>query len=1474
MSNRLKGNFNPYWKKCAASFFIVLSLAACSNNINPNQKASSSVYPASSTSADDDILNSFKKQVDREEKNKYKLPSLDMPETKEEESKEVTYDIGQRSDEQQIANPRKQGSQGIDDLQSMGFGLANSKASESVKNWLAARKITSEFSLGAGESGIKTASFDMLIPLVDSEDDIVFTQLGFRRSNRFTEDYRNTLNMGLGYRHIYEKTLVGVNTFYDADLTGHNSRLGVGVEAAVDYLKLAGNSYIRLSDWKKSPDMYDYMERPANGWDLRADAYLPQYPQLGGKLMYEQYYGDNVGLFGSSNRQKDPSAATLGINYTPIPLITLSTDYRQGQDGMSDTTFRLAFNFQLGVELKKQLSPDEVRSSRLLHNIKYDLVDRNNEIVMDFKKNELGTLLLPVTINNSPNARVSFPVVFTGSIRNVTWVGTASQFALPYGGGGTASIILPAYKTTGINTYSLKAVGSDEYGHVVNSNEMQITVTPYVLTIETSKTTGLANGSDFVIFTSTLKNLSGEAIPNSDITWEVQGNATVIEQQNKTNSSGKAFIKLSSRFASVVRVSVKEHEGSQAQSEVNFTVDVSTAKVISVIATPNSIIANGVNTTDVVATIQDENGNIVPANTPVTWTTTAGTLSSASSVTDANGQATVTLKTTTSGNITVTASAIKGNSTVVISATADSSTAKVVSISSSLPNVVSDNITSSVISVVVHDLNGAVVPANTPVTWTTNLGTLENATTYTDINGHATNSIKSSTSGVATITANAVKGGLTIPVTFTANSLTAKVVSIASSIPSVIADDLTTSIITVEVHDANGSIVPANTAVTWTTNLGTLENATTYTDANGKATNAIKSSVAGVATVSSNAVQGGLTIPVTFTVDSSTARIVSIGNSAPTAVANNATETTIIVEVRDVNGAVVPVNTPVSWKTDLGTLTNATTYTDANGESTNTIKSSLAGFAHITASAAKGSLNTLLHFTADGSTSSITSLIPSLTTLSANGTSTTIVATVKDSNGNIVPANTPVTWTSSLGTLSASSTVTDVNGQTSVNLISTVSGSATVQANASQGNMNVVVNFTPDALTFHVVNIASSIPSLLADGVSSTVISVDIQDANGNKAPVNTIVNWGTNLGTLSNLTSVTDAAGHATISLISNTAGVATISATSVAGGQTIPVTFTPSSTAQVFSVDTSVASVVANNTDLAVVSAVVHDVNNQPVVGATVNWTTNLGTLSASSSVTNSSGIATVNLKGTVVGTATVNAVSDVVTSKNVTVDFKVDTTTAKIYSMSSSLSSIISDNETVGYAYAQLSDANGNPLGDGVTINWTASDKIGLLDETGNYTLSSNSITDSKGKATIPFFGAEIGNGTITASYNGVSQQINITVEPVDMIANLQIERSSINVGRSENIQIEFYEIGKLEKPTRLYIGGYVVYIECIGGSLCTDNGVDILPASITSSGGSVTLNIPALTQTGTIQFRMRVNNGIWGDIQELRVYPEAN
>ncbi|VTR48608.1 Invasin [Serratia fonticola] len=75
---------------------------------------------------------------------------------------------------------------------------------------------------------------------------------------------------------------MGLTPFYDRDMTGKNDRVGFGVEAWTDYLKLSANSYLALTDWHQSGILPITMSALPTAYDLRAEAYLPAYPQLGG----------------------------------------------------------------------------------------------------------------------------------------------------------------------------------------------------------------------------------------------------------------------------------------------------------------------------------------------------------------------------------------------------------------------------------------------------------------------------------------------------------------------------------------------------------------------------------------------------------------------------------------------------------------------------------------------------------------------------------------------------------------------------------------------------------------------------------------------------------------------------------------------------------------------------------------------------------------------------------------------------------------------------------------------------------------------------------------------------------------------------------------------------------------------------------------------------------------------------------------
>ncbi|MCO4174566.1 inverse autotransporter beta domain-containing protein, partial [Aeromonas veronii] len=373
----------------------------------------------------------------------------------------------------QFGSAQANGNSG-DVVAQMARNSAVQMASQASEQWLgqfgtarAKLGISDDFSLDGSE-------LDLLIPIYDDGNALVFTQAGIRRL-----DEQTTLNAGMGIRSFaVDKWMLGGNVFFDNDLTGHNLRAGFGTEAWTDYLKLTANYYHGLTDWHQSRDFSDYDERPADGFDLRAEAYLPRLPQVGGKLIFEQYFGDEVALFGNGDteRQKDPHAVTAGLTYTPFPLLSAGVDHRIGSGGESDTSFNLGVNYQIGVPLDKQLSSDRVAGLRTLAGGRLDLVDRNSQIVLEYKKQEVITASLPPAVEAPAEESVMVKIEVNARYRleKVVWDAAALVAA-----GGTLEpvgvdglkVSLPMYQVAGArsgldqNSYVLGAIAYDVKGN-------------------------------------------------------------------------------------------------------------------------------------------------------------------------------------------------------------------------------------------------------------------------------------------------------------------------------------------------------------------------------------------------------------------------------------------------------------------------------------------------------------------------------------------------------------------------------------------------------------------------------------------------------------------------------------------------------------------------------------------------------------------------------------------------------------------------------------------------------------------------------------------------------------------------------------------------------------------------------------------------------------------------------------------------
>lgn len=1285
-------------------------------------------------------------------------------------------------------------------------GMARSAATGAVNNsveeWLG-QFGTARVQLNLdGDFKAEGSEADLLIPVYENKSTILFTQLGFRHI-----DSRNTGNVGVGARHFVGDWMLGTNIFFDNDFTGENRRMGVGVEAWRDYLKLSANSYIRLSDWHQSRDFTDYDERPANGYDVRAQGWLPAFPQLGAKVMYEQYQGDEVALFGKDNRQQDPWAFTGGVTYTPVPLVTVGAQHRAGKDGQNDSQLLLEMNYRLGEDWSKQLDPGLVGASRTLNGTRYDLVERNNSIVLDYRKQETVTLVLPEKI--SGKGRTTVPVSFTvksqSPLQRIDWDAAslvAAGGSLTQVSNSQLSVELPAYQTAGSNIYRFAGVAYDTEGnsgsamaelHVevgdVNASSTKVKADPAKI---------LADGKSISTVSIELTDADGNTIPgmeksltatmvetlaaNQPVSVNAVQAATLGPISEASPGVYQAVVTSGTQAGSIV-VSPKFNDTALQEFTIEEAADAESGHIESgaILSVVDNSIANNTAINQVKAIVTDASGNPL-ANTAVTFalsgSATVAPGSSLSATTDAQGQVTVSFVNKIAETVTVTATLGNGNTgSVDTQFLADSSTANLNNgdVTVDKVAVVANNTDVATYSTVVKDANGNTVPDFT-VNWATDKGTLSGATSNTDANGIATITLKHNVTEAAQVTAQAGSSNINAPVVhFTADNASATIGSgdLTVDKTSVVADDVDVATFSAVVKDASGNVVP-NIAVNWTTNKGTLTAASSITDINGLAIITLKDALVGQAqVVAQTGASAGVNAPVVdFTANPATATINNgdIAVDKAELVADDIDMATYRATVKDAHGNVVSGVT-VNWNTNKGSLSGSTSTTDANGVATITLKDTLVGQAQVTAKAGtSGNINApVVNFVANASSATIGSgdlTVDKTTVLADNADVATYSAVVKDGHGNVVP-NINVNWTTDKGTLSGSSSTTDNNGVATITLRDILVGPA--QVGAQTGTSSAVnapsVNFIADSGS---AGIASG--DLTVDKVSVVANDTDIatytalvKDANGNVVP-NLPVSWATDLGTLSAGTSTTDSNGLATITLKGTVAGNAQVTAS--ANGHTATnapmVAFiADTGSASINSSDLTVdkTTIVANETEFATFSAIVKDTNGNLIPNIQVEWVTDLGALSGSTSITDDNGLATIMLKGTVAGNAQVQA--KVGTSANVNaplVNLTPDSASATIGSgdLSVDKTTVVANDVDMATYTVTVKDAGGNVVPN-MTVTWGAD--IGDLS-------ASSTVTDSNGRATTTLKGTVVGEAQVTASVNGTAP---VNANKVNLIAD---------------------------------------------------------------------------------------------------------
>lgn len=336
----------------------------------------------------------------------------------------------------------------------------------------------------SADGSLNGSSGQLLLPLLDHPGRrLTYSQVGVQGTQEGA-----VANVGIGQRWNTGRWQVGYNLFYDQFIEHPALRRGaIGAEASRDNLSLATNYYYPLAAMKAEQNADRFLRQTAGGYDFTTRGYLPFYRQLGASVKYERYYGDNVDLFDNGNYRSDPAAFELGVNYTPVPLLTLSATRKQSDSGETQDQYSLTVKYRLGVPLEQQLSAYNVAEAHSLRASRYDLVMRANTPVLSFRQRKTLSVFLatpPWSLHSGESLTLKPEVDARYAITAVSWQGDTHALSLtpPVSSNqpGGWSLIMPQWHNEqgASNEYRLSLTVEDEKQQRVTSNWIVLKVEP------------------------------------------------------------------------------------------------------------------------------------------------------------------------------------------------------------------------------------------------------------------------------------------------------------------------------------------------------------------------------------------------------------------------------------------------------------------------------------------------------------------------------------------------------------------------------------------------------------------------------------------------------------------------------------------------------------------------------------------------------------------------------------------------------------------------------------------------------------------------------------------------------------------------------------------------------------------------------------------------------------------------------------
>ncbi|HBL0771193.1 TPA: inverse autotransporter adhesin IatC [Escherichia coli] len=1350
---------------------------------------------------------------------------------------------------------------------SMARGWVASSASAQATDWLS-RWGTARVSLGVDEDfSLKSSSFEFLHPWYETPDNLVFSQHTLHRT-----DNRTQTNHGIGWRYFTSSWMSGVNMFIDHDLTRYHTRTGMGVEYWRDYLKLSGNGYLRLSNWRSAPELdNDYEARPANGWDLRAEGWLPAWPQLGGKVVYEQYYGDEVALFGKDERQNDPHAITAGLSYTPVPLISFSAEQRQGKQGENDTRIGMELTLQPGHSLQKQLDPAEVAARRSLVGSRYDLVDRNNNIVLEYRKKELVRLTLTDPLKGKPGEVKS--LVSSLQTKYALKGYDIEAASLQSAGGKVAvsgkdiQVTIPPYRFTAMpetdNTYPIAVTAEDSKGNFSRREESMVVVEKPTLSLAGSTLSVdlqilLADGKSTSTLTYTARDSSGKPIPGMTLKTQVKGLQDFALSEWKDNGNGT--------YTQIVTAG-KTSGALSLMPQFNGDDIAKTPALIAIVANTASRADSTIETDQdnyvagkpivVKVTLRDDNGNGVTGRKELLKQTVKVDNTKADAVSAWTEESEGIYKASYTAHLIgdkltaqLTMPGWQTKHSDAFSIAGDKDTAKIAAMQITANNAVARR-DHNTVAVTVRDVHQNLLQGQN-VTFTV----VNGAAVFADPNGGIVTTDKDGIASVNLASDQAVNS--LIKAETNGSSQSVEVSFITGDI-----SQLTSTIKTDDVsYTAGGKIKVSVTLMDEQKNLvkgmasllagsgvvevsGTDKNETGNwsEESDGVYTTTRTAKIAGdrhYATLKlstwSSAQQSDA-----YAIRESGAVLAysSIVTDKTTYTAGGAIKVTVTLKdsyenlvggQRDaINLAIQLPNTKaesIAWNEDQKGIYTAT-YTALLPGTGLKAQLQMSGWANALTSN---------DYSISGDAASAQIVAMQVTTgnpdVLANGSDRhTVNVRVEDQFGNVLPEQT-VTFTVTKGAAvfanagQSAGIRTDAHGMAEVDLSSTVADVSTVEAKINQSSDSKTVNFVADVSTAQVAELVVIKDGSEADGSTANTLRVKVTDAFGNTLAGQTVSVLADNGATVAP-TVITEPDGTVEISVTSQTAGTSVVTASVNNSSQSRNVTFVADvRTAKIADLvvtrDNSVADGAMANT----LRVRVTDAFGNTLAGQTVSVMADNSATVSPTVTTEPDGTVEISITsqtaGTSTGTASINNSS---LSRNVT--FIADVRTAKIADLVVIKDDSVADGVMANMLRARVTDAFGNVLA-GQTVSVTADNGA---------TVAPVVITGPDGTVEISVTSQTAGTSAITASINNSSLSRNVT-----FVADVRTAKIADLVVTRDNSVAD----GAMANTLRVRVTD--AFGNTLNGqtvSVLADNGATTAPTVTTQPDGTVEISVTSQT-----------------------------